>query len=231
MKKYHNLPSKNIHSNNSSGKPFPNTSNYSRNQSPYNSSYRGRSLDEEIHEISHKIDIVDQLVKIINIEITIHDQIQTEEKFHLPSVLIQNLRIDNIPTNDHEIHQKIEIETILTIEIEVIQIIEINIIHITDQEIIHTIKQIIKDPMIITKTDQELTHKIQIQTIAINKEIIPNLLILKTGIEVTHQNIKDKSIKYKQLNTNFRPPGIADAENNELQFNHINCELTHSESD
>ena len=42
MKKDQNLPNKNIHSNNSSGKLLPGNSNYSRNQSPYNSSYRGR---------------------------------------------------------------------------------------------------------------------------------------------------------------------------------------------
>ena len=43
MKKDQNLPNKNVHSNNSSGKPFPNNTNYIRTQSPHNSSYRGRS--------------------------------------------------------------------------------------------------------------------------------------------------------------------------------------------
>ena len=43
MKKDHNLPNKNTHSNNSSGKPPPNNSNHSRNQYPYNSSFRGIS--------------------------------------------------------------------------------------------------------------------------------------------------------------------------------------------
>ena len=46
MKKDQNLPNKNIHSNNSSGKPLPGNSNYSRNQLPYNSSYRGRSPEQ-----------------------------------------------------------------------------------------------------------------------------------------------------------------------------------------
>ena len=46
MKKDQNLPNKIIHKNNSSGKPLPNNSNYSRNQSPYNSSYRGRSPEQ-----------------------------------------------------------------------------------------------------------------------------------------------------------------------------------------
>ena len=43
MKKDQSLPNKNIYSNNSSGKPLPNNTNYTRNQSPHNSSYRGRS--------------------------------------------------------------------------------------------------------------------------------------------------------------------------------------------
>ena len=46
MKKDQNLPVKNIHDNNSSGKPLPNSSNYSRNQSTYNSNHRGRSPNQ-----------------------------------------------------------------------------------------------------------------------------------------------------------------------------------------
>ena len=47
MKKDQNLPNKNIHSDNSSGKPLPSNSNYSRNQTPYYSSYRGRSPEQK----------------------------------------------------------------------------------------------------------------------------------------------------------------------------------------
>ena len=47
MKKDQNLPNKNIHSNNSSGKPLPDNSNYSRNQSPYNPIYRGSSPEQK----------------------------------------------------------------------------------------------------------------------------------------------------------------------------------------
>ena len=43
MKKDQNLPNKNKHSKNSSGKPLANISNNSRNQSLYKSSYRSRS--------------------------------------------------------------------------------------------------------------------------------------------------------------------------------------------
>ena len=62
MKKYQNLPNKNIHSNKSSGKPLPNNSNYSRQHST-----KTRIIEEdhqitEIHEISPKTDIVHQIV-------------------------------------------------------------------------------------------------------------------------------------------------------------------------
>ena len=53
-----------IYSNNSSRKPHQSNSNYPRNQSLYNSSYRGRSPEKKIHEISHKIDIADRIAKI-----------------------------------------------------------------------------------------------------------------------------------------------------------------------
>ena len=42
----------NVYSNNSSGKPLPNKTNYTRNQSPYNSSYRGRSPEQRITQNS-----------------------------------------------------------------------------------------------------------------------------------------------------------------------------------
>ena len=61
--------------------------------------------------------------------------------------------------------------------------------------------------MTITKTVQEITNKIEIQVTTIDIEIILNHLIgiitvipiLNIDIEVIHQNIKDKSIKYKQM--------------------------------
>ena len=51
MKKDQNLPNKKIHSNKSSGKPLPSTPSYSRNQSPYNSNYRGRSPEQRNSQI------------------------------------------------------------------------------------------------------------------------------------------------------------------------------------
>ena len=102
---------------------------------------------------------------------------------------------------DQEIHCTIDIDIIPTIEIEATQIIESNDIKTKDHEIIQTTDQITKDlTTIIIKIDHEITHKIGIQIITIEKETTLNHLIgkihvipiLKTNIEAIHQNIKDK---------------------------------------
>ena len=103
--------------------------------------------NKEIHEISHKIDIADRIV-----ETTIHDRIKTQHNLFQHPVPIQAQAIDTIPTTDHEIHRTIEIETIQTTGIEVTQTIENKIIPI-DHGITERIDQIIKDRIIITKTD------------------------------------------------------------------------------
>ena len=170
--------------------------------------------NKEIHEISHKIDIVDQIVKIISVETTIHDQIQTEEKFLIP-VPIQILGTDTIQTIDHETHHTIETETIQTIGIEVIQIIETNVTKTIDQEIFHTTDPIINERITTTTIkNHEIFHKIGIQTITISKGIILNLLIeiiiatpiVNTNIEATHRNSKDKLTRYKQLKKQLQTP-------------------------
>ena len=61
--------------------------------------------NKEIHEISHKIDIVDQIVKLTNIEITIHDRIETQHNLFLHPVPIQTPGIGTIPTVGHETHR------------------------------------------------------------------------------------------------------------------------------
>ena len=149
----------------------------------------------EIHEISHKIDIVDQIVETISTETIIHDQIRTD-KVHLIPVPTQTLGIDTFQMIDQEIHLTIDTEIILTIGIEVTQIVEINDIKTIDREIILTINQITRDLTTTTiKIDHEITHKKETQTITIDKETIPNhhigiihvITILKTNTEVTHQ--------------------------------------------
>ena len=120
---------------------------------------------KEIHEIPHKIDIVDHTVQIHIIEIIIHDQTQTDRIIRLIPVLIHILGLDTIQMIDQETHHTtIHTEIISTIGTEVIQIIEINNITI-DHEIIQTIDQITKDLIItIIKTDHEKIHNIEIQT-------------------------------------------------------------------
>ena len=101
---------------------------------------------------------------------------------------------------DQETHHTIDIEIIPIIGTEVTQIIENNNITI-DHEIIQTTDQIIKDLITtIIKIDHEIFHKKGIQTITIDKESTLNHLIekthviqiLKSNIEVIHQNIRDK---------------------------------------
>ena len=74
--------------------------------------------------------------------------------------------------------------------------------------IILTTDQTIKDQVITTiKIDHAIIHKTEIQIIPLDKETTLNhhieithvIQILSKNIEVIHQNIKDKSIKYKQL--------------------------------
>ena len=57
MKKDQNLSNKNIHSNNSSVEPLPNNSNFSRNQSPYNFNYRGRSPEQRNYTESTELQL------------------------------------------------------------------------------------------------------------------------------------------------------------------------------
>ena len=211
MKKDQNLPNKNVYSNNSSGKSLPNNTNYTRNQSPYNSSYRGKEdhQNEEIHKILHKIVIIDQIV-----EINIRDQIPMQHNLFLDPIPNQTQEINTIPIINHETHHITEIKTIHIIEIEVIRTIEIRIIRTIDQEITHITDQTITDQMAIIKTDHGIIHKIEIQVIIINIEIIPNhhigkitiIIILNIDTEVIHQNIKDILIKYSQMKKQHQTP-------------------------
>ena len=168
--------------------------------------------NKEIHEISHKTDIVGQIAKITTIETTINDQIQTEENF-LITVPIHILGLDTIQTIDYVIHHIIEKETTQITEIEVIQITETNVTKTLDQETTPTTDLIIKETITITIIGQETTHKIGIPTITIEEIVLNPLIettivtpIPKTNIEVTQQNISDKLIRFKQLKKQLQIP-------------------------
>ena len=96
------------------------------------------------------------------------------------------------------------------------QTIEIRITQTIDQEIIHLINQTITDQMTIIKTDHGIIHKIEIQVIIVNIEIIPShhigiitiIIILNIDTEVVHQNIKDILIKYSQMKKQHQTPQV-----------------------
>ena len=100
------------------------------------------------------------------------------------------------------------IEIIPTIGTETIQMIEIKNIKTIDHVIILTTDHTIKDHVITTiKMNHAIIHTIEIQIITIDKETTLNhhigtthvIQTLNKNIEVLHQNIKNKWIKYKQL--------------------------------
>ena len=154
-------------------------------------------------------------------------------------VPIQILGIDTIQAIDYVIHHTIEIETTRITEIEVIQITETNVTKTIDQGTIPIRDLIIKETITITIIGHKTTHKIGIPTTTIEEVILNPLiettivtLIPNTNIEVTHRNFSDKLIRYKQLNKQLQIALVlTHTESTELQFNHINCVSTDSESD
>ena len=93
MKKDQSLANKNVQSNNSSGKPFPDSYSNYRPKSPYQNSFAEVYQTEEFHKIIHKTDVADQRVRIIGIEKIIQDQTQIEviTQITIEIVLIQTL--------------------------------------------------------------------------------------------------------------------------------------------
>ena len=189
--------------------------------------------NKEIHRILHKIIIIDQIV-----EITIRDQIQMQHNLFLDQIPNQTQEINTIPIINHKTHHITEIETIHIIEIEVIRTIEIRITRTIDQEITHITDQTITDQMTIIKTDHGVIHKIEIQVIIINIEIIPNqhigiitiIIILTIATEVVHLNIKDILIKYNQIQKQHQTPQVLMTQEI-TNYNKINCGSSDTESD
>ena len=158
---------------------------------------------KEIHEISLKTGIVDHIVKIVNIEIIIQDQIQTNLNFQLIPVPIQILGIEIIQTIDLETFRTIDIEIIPTIGLETIQTTKTLDIKIIDHAIILTTDQNI----IVIKIDHATINRTEMQAITKDKGTTLNhhigithvIKIHHKIIGVVHLNIKDKLIKYNQL--------------------------------
>ena len=146
--------------------------------------------------MSHKLGIVDHIVKIVNIEITIQDQIQINPHFCQMTDPIQTLEIGTIQTKDQETLHTTDTENILTIEIETIQTIGNLDIKIIDHAIILTTYQ----NKTIIKLDHATVHTIEIQVITTDKGTTLNhhigitqvIIIHNKIIGVIHLNIKDK---------------------------------------
>ena len=166
-----------------------------------------------------------------------------QHNLFLDPVPNQTQGINTIPIINHETHHISETETIHIIEIEVIRTIEIRITRTTDQEITHITDQTITDQIIIIKTDHGIIHKIEIQVIIIDIEIILNhrreIITIMIILNIEYILNRDSTPKHQRQihqvqsnkETTSDPPGIDDTGNNELQLNQMNCESSDTESD
>ena len=165
---------------------------------------------EEIHKISHRIDIFDQTDKTIKIEISFQDQTQTEKTTRSTKGIVhtQTFEIDTI--------EMTVLENPHITEPEITQTIGIDIIQITDHKPIKTIDQTIK----IIKREHVKIPRTEILTIQIDKEFI-----LSHHIEIIHyqnsqQKYRSSTLKHqRQINqvqtteeTQSDPPGIDNTE-------------------
>ena len=210
MKKDQNLPNKNVYSNKSSGKPLPNNTNYTRTQSPYNSSYRGRSPERRNtqnssqnhynrpnsqNNYSRSNSNTTQFVSRSNSQSrnNYYPNNQSRNSSYNRNRNYSNNRNRSYSNNRNQNYP----ETI-------------------DQGITHIIDQTITDQTIIIKTEHEIIHKIDTQVIITVLEIIPNhhtgiitiIIILTIATEVVHLNIKEILIKYNQTKKQHQTPQV-----------------------
>ena len=211
MKNDQNLPNKNVYSNNSSGKPLPNNTNYTRNQSPYNSSYRGRSPERRNTQNSSQNNYYwsnirnnDSRSNSNATQFVSRSSSQSNpRKKHYSNNQSQNSSYNRNRNYSHNRNRSYSND-------------EIRITRTIDQEITHIIDQIITDQMTIIKTDHGIIHKIEIQLIIINIEIIPShhigiitiIIILNIDTDAVHQNIKDILVKYSQMKKQHQTPQV-----------------------
>ena len=133
---------------------------------------------KETHEISHKTDVVDHTLEIVNIEITIRNQFQTKLNFRLIPVPIPILEIEIIQIIDLDTLHTIDIENIPTIGIETIQTIKTLDLKIIDHAIFLTTD--IK--IVIIKIDHATVHRTEVQDITTDKRTTLNHHIEETHV-------------------------------------------------
>ena len=115
---------------------------------------------KEFHETSHKIDMVDQTVKIVKIEIIIQHQTQVEATIQIITGILQT------QTPETDIIQMIALEAHHTIETKAIQTTVTDSIKKTDHETI----QILDQTIIIITIDHVATLKLELRIIKIGKK-------------------------------------------------------------
>ena len=187
MKKDQKLPNKNIHSKNSSENHSQISIITIDNNDPTKITIAGDLQVEEIHKISHKLDIAGLIVQTISFKATAQDQTQTEVFIQIitETVRIQMLGKDIIQRTVLEIPHKIESKTTGIIEIDSTQII--------DHETIRTIDQ----TTTIVTLDHVTFPDIETKTTQIDKEVF-----LSQHTETTHNiQVLNKTIEAVHLNT------------------------------
>ena len=166
---------------------------------------------EEMHRIFHKIIIIDQIV-----EITIRDQIQmqhnlfldpipnqTQEKKHYSNNQSRNSSYNRNRNYSHNRNRSYSNNR------------NQNYPNNRSRNNSYNRSNYHK-PNDIYQNIQGIIHKIKIQVIIINIEIIPNhhigiitiIIILNIDTEVVHQNIKDKLTKYSQMKKQHQTPQV-----------------------
>ena len=155
----------------SSGKPLPGNSNYSRNQSPYNSIYRGRSPEQrKSQNFSQNRYSRSNSQNNQNRNNYSRSNSNTTEFISASSSHsnIRNRHYSNNRSRNSSYNRNRNNSN------KVIPTIEIRTIQKTDQGTTHIIDQIIKDQMIIIITDHEIIHKTETRATTIDTETIPS---------------------------------------------------------
>ena len=160
----------------SSGKPLPGNSNYSRNQSPYNSSYRGRSPEQRNSQnfsqnrysrsnsqnnqnrnnYSRSNSNTTEFISASSSHSNIRNRHYSNNRSRNSSYN-RNRNYSNNRNRSYFNHRNQNYK-----------------IQKTDQGTTHIIDQIIKDQMIIIITDHEIIHKTETRATTIDTETIPS---------------------------------------------------------
>ena len=219
MKKDQNLPNKNIHFNNSSGKPLPNNSNYSRNQSPYNSSYIGRSPEQR-----NSRNFSQNRYSRSNSQNNQYRNNYSRSNSNRPEFFDTNSHSksrnrhysnDRSRNSSYNRNRNYSNNRNRSYSNNRNQCYPKTI----DQETIPITDLIIKEIITITIIGHETTHKIGIPITTIEEIILNPLiettivtLIPNTNLEVTYRNISEKFIRYKHLKKQLQIPLVLTAQ-------------------